>query len=87
MLPERDEQGKLPAYAWPGGYPMYYLTADNGVLCPDCANQPDVDYTDPHDKQWHIVAGDVHWEGEAMQCDHCNGQIESAYGEPDVADL
>jgi hypothetical protein len=38
MKPQRDDNGNLPAYAWPGGYPLYYLCADNGVLCPQCAN-------------------------------------------------
>lgn len=31
----RDENGKLPAYAWPGGYPIFYIASDNGVLCPE----------------------------------------------------
>ena len=22
-----DNSGEFPAYAWPGGYPMYYVTA------------------------------------------------------------
>lgn len=29
-----DETGKLPAYAWPGGYPIVYLDAENSWLCP-----------------------------------------------------
>jgi hypothetical protein len=39
MKPERDENGNLPAFAWPGGYPIFYLCADNGILCPQCANK------------------------------------------------
>ena len=31
-------EGELVSYAWPGGYPVIYITEDNGVLCPDCAN-------------------------------------------------
>ena len=31
--------GKLPSWAWPGGYPISYLDAENNVLCPDCSNQ------------------------------------------------
>ena len=84
----RDDSGNLPAYAWPGGYPIYYVTADCGVLCagPECANGPEsraakVDY--PDDKQWRVVAADVHWEGEPLICDHCGDEIESAYGVPD----
>ena len=38
----RDEHtGELPSYAWPGGYQILYLTEDNGILCPDCANEHD----------------------------------------------
>jgi hypothetical protein len=80
---ERDEQGNLPAFAWPGGYPVYYLAADNGVMCPKCANSADCRNAEPDDKQWRIVAGDVHWEGEPLACENCNAEIESAYGDPE----
>jgi hypothetical protein len=75
---------ELPSYAWPGGYPIYYLCADGGVLCPDCANkdgyvgEPADGIDDP---QWHVVDGSVYWEGPAMSCDGCNCDIESAYGD------
>jgi len=77
------ENGKLPAYAWPGGYPMFYIAADNGVLCPDCANsaeckQAEIDCQD--DKQWLIVNYDINYEDNCLFCDNCNKQIESAYG-------
>ena len=38
MFRRRDyqtESGKLMAYAWPGGYPLYYVCKDGGVLCPE----------------------------------------------------
>jgi len=39
-LPERmNDTGKLPAYAFPGGYPIYYLDSENSVLCADCATK------------------------------------------------
>jgi hypothetical protein len=31
------DNGKLDAYAWPGGYPIYYLDRRGDVLCPKCA--------------------------------------------------
>lgn len=86
--PERDSAGELPAYAWPGGYPIIYLTADGGTLCPACANGENGSEAteDPiqDDRQWLIVASDVHWEGSPEICDHCNAEIESAYGDPDA---
>jgi hypothetical protein len=80
------ESGKFDAYAWPGGYPLFYLCADGGTLCPDCcdkeielireaANNPGTD------EQWEIVAHDINYEDVSLYCDHCNNHIESAYGE------
>ena len=87
MKPQRDENGNLPAYAWPGGYPIYYVCADNGVLCPQCANtEPSVREADKHPDypdydQWRIVAGEVNWEDSNLTCDNCNQRIESAYSD------
>ncbi len=74
--------GKLEKVALPFPYPMYYITKDSGVLCPDCANQDRVDYNDPSDPQWYIVAADVNYEDDSLYCDHCSKRIESAYAEP-----
>jgi len=75
----RLENGQLPAFAWPGGYPVYYLAKDDGVLCPKCANafNPATD----NDEQLEPVAADVNWEDNSLYCEHCNARIESAYAE------
>lgn len=89
MKLSRDENGTLPSYAWPGGYPIYYTFKDGGICCPDCANGKNgSEAKEGHDgsnedDQWQIVSQDVHWEGEPMICDHCGKQIESAYGNPE----
>lgn len=70
--------GSLPAYAWPGGYPIYYLDGENSILCPKCATESLNDAV-----PFRPVAGDVHWEGAPLYCDNCSAEIESAYGEPD----
>lgn len=57
----RETDGTLPAYVWPGGYPMYYLTRDGLVVCPKCANETDT--SDP------VADGDVYWEGPDMLCE------------------
>ena len=82
----RDDTGKLPAYAWPGGYPILYLFEDMGVCCPACANGDNGSdaTTDGNDSQWNLVAYDVHWEGPAEHCSHCSAEIGSAYGDPDA---
>lgn len=67
--------GKLPANAWPGGYPIVYLTGDGLTICPNCANEPDTSD--------QVVDGDVNWEGADMPCDDCGKMMASAYGDPE----
>lgn len=78
MKLQRDENGQFPAYAWPGGYPLYYITQDNGVLCAKCAN----DYMEGRDTEEQLkpVAVEPNWENLNLYCENCNAQIESAYG-------
>ena len=81
----RDSDGKLSAHAWPGGYPIFYLLGDGATLCPACANGENGSDASPEseDDQWRLVESDIHWEGEPIQCAHCNREIESAYGIPE----
>lgn len=89
MLPNKSPNDRWPAYAWPGGYPLYYLCADGGTLCANCANGDNGseaytgDYVPEKGKDWHMVSADIHWEGQPLMCDHCGAQIESAYGNPE----
>lgn len=66
---------ELPAYVWPGGYPLFYLDTLDCVLCAPCATSQVDD-----SEQYKVVTYEVHWEGEALICDKCNFEIESAYG-------
>lgn len=78
----------LPAFAWPGGYPLVYVFADGGCMCPDCvnANVTEVDAANRGEPLrnshggWAVDSVEVHWEGEPLHCDHCGKEIESAYG-------
>lgn len=82
----RNEDGSLPAYAWPGGYPIFYVCQDGGTLCPACANggngsiayigkSPDgID-----DAQWRIVGQEVNYEDDSLFCDHCKAKVDAAY--------
>jgi hypothetical protein len=76
-IPERTKSGDLPAYAWPGGYPLYYLDKEDAVLCPTCANKEEAD---------NIAAGDVNWEDADLHCDECSQRIPSAYAEDEDDD-
>lgn len=66
--------GELPAYTFPGFYPIVYLDSENNLYCAKCATDNDV----------NIVCSFVHWEGSSWECMECFSQIESAYGDPDA---
>lgn len=66
-------------YAWPGGYEIHYYTADNGVLCHDCANDNLIRTIDPDSPDFYIVGEDVNWEEPDLFCDHCNRKIGPEY--------
>jgi hypothetical protein len=78
-------KGRANAYAWPGGYPLYYLTSDGGVLCPACVTKERQQifrstHEHAHDG-WAVEAVDVNYEDSELYCDNCNKRIESAYAE------
>ena len=71
-----------------GGYPLFALMADGGVVCPNCCreNAKTIVHNTVFlnraraDNWWTLETVDIHWEGEPLQCDECNADIESAYG-------
>jgi hypothetical protein len=77
----RDEDGCFSRYTDLGGYPLYHIVDDGGVLCPDCANEHG--HTEERNDGWRIVASDVNWEDNELHCDHCGEPIPAAYGEDD----
>lgn len=74
-------------WAWPGGYPMFLVMKDSGILCIDCANERWIRQliTDPEqeDPQWTVAMQGINYENDYLICDHCGKYVESAYGEPD----
>lgn len=74
------------AYAWPGGYEIYYIVHDGGVLCHHCANNELMHTIDPENDQFYITGADVHWEGPPIYCDHCAREVQSVHGDPDAED-
>lgn len=73
----RDNDGKLSAYAWPGGYPLYYLDSEMSVLCVACARQFEYFEHMPY----RPVAYEINWEDGDVYCDECSKRIERAYGD------
>lgn len=72
-------------YAWPGGYPLFFITSDGAALCFKCAKKEGRRITDSIRTNcrdgWKVEAVDVNWEDTECFCDHCSQPIESAYGE------
>ena len=71
-------------YAWPGGYPLYFITGDGAVLSFEAVRaewRSIVDVHLHHDKRsgWYILDCDVNWEDTDLRCAHTNALIESAY--------
>jgi hypothetical protein len=67
-------------WAWPGGYPIYYVCKDGRLLCSHCANEEIKLTSDPDAaSDWCIVASDINYEDPDLTCDHCGKRIESAY--------
>lgn len=78
---KREADGSYPKYAWPGGYPVFYVAADGGVLCSKCVNDPTnpIGQTKDTPAEWRLVGSDVNWESDDLVCDHCGGLVECAY--------
>lgn len=69
-------------YAWPGGYALWLITADGGILCPECIRNewPSiVRYTlwGQRTSGW-FAEGAFYTESsdEPETCDHCGRVIE-----------
>lgn len=83
----------LPQWAWPGGYPVFYVFTDGGCICPKCVNanigeidaairEPGVLHRNSHGG-WAIDGFDVNYDDAELYCDHCNERIPSAYADCD----
>ena len=78
------KSGELPCYAWPGGYPLFYVTSGDDVICCKCANDATTGEDAFGDEK--ISAYDVNWEDPDLDCDECGERIESAYADDDEPD-
>jgi hypothetical protein len=71
-------------YAWPGGYPLYFVMSDGAALSFEAARENRRAILEAiHNKDgsgWRVVAVDVNWEDDELRCEHTGERIESAYG-------
>ena len=75
-------------FAWPGGYPTYFITADGGALSHKTVNEEreqiaEAIEDDDTDSGWRVVALDINWEDPDLHDDHSGERIPSAYAEDD----
>ncbi len=72
-------------YAWPGGYPVYFVTSTGEALSFDAVreNVRLILESIAHrmDDGWRIVGADINYEDGELYCAHTCGRIESAYAE------
>lgn len=71
-------------YAWPGGYPRYFVMDDGEALSFNAAieNQELIESSIKENSNdgWRIIACEINWEDESLYCDHTGEKIQSAYG-------
>ena len=76
---------KTGPYAWPGGYPRFFLLSDGEALSfKDAkANARLVmeAIRDRDNSGWRVVGVDVNWEDDNLFSAHSGEKIESAYGD------
>jgi hypothetical protein len=79
-------------YAWPGGYPVYFLMADGEAISFNAAKKDrraclealraNQENQFP-DKDWLPVAMEINWTDGHLYCAASGERIESAYAEPE----
>lgn len=71
-------------YAWPGGYPLFFITSDGAALSFDTARSEFRLIADSIqselDDGWRIIACEINYEDSSLFCEHSGAAIESAYG-------
>lgn len=70
-------------YAWPGGYPLFFLMSDGETMsykaAEENADQVREAIADGSGCGWRVVAVEVNWEDADMVCCHSGEPIDCAY--------
>lgn len=70
-------------YAWPGGYPRFFITDDGAALSYAAAKQNKRlirhAIRTKSNCGWRVVGCEINWEDGELYCAHSNERIESAY--------
>jgi hypothetical protein len=78
-------------YAWPGGYPCYFVMSDGETMSFAAAAEnatqiKDAIATQSHDG-WRAIAYDINWEDNDMICCHSGEPIEAAYASEEESNV
>jgi hypothetical protein len=76
----RDEDGRLSAWVFPGGYPLYYMDGEGDPLCVTCARMIEADGPEFWDENLMPQWSSINYEDTFLECSQCYGPIDSAYG-------
>jgi hypothetical protein len=80
-------KGRLRAgqYAWPGGYPLYFVTSDGATLSFEAVRERWREVVFSHLRgirdSWFIEGCDINWEDGQLYCEHTGKRIESAFAD------
>jgi len=70
-------------YTLPGGYSLYFITADGGCLSFESVRENLREVygaiREDNDPQWRVIACEINYENTGLVCDHSGKPIESAY--------
>jgi hypothetical protein len=74
-------------YAFPGGYPRFFITHDGEALSFQSATKNKAlileAINDNDSTGWRVIGCDINWEDATLRCADSNMLIESAYGDRD----
>ena len=72
-------------YAWPGGYPLYFITSDGAALSFKAVRENFRcviwSIKNKVSDGWRVQVMAINYEDNELYCDHTGEKIESAYGE------
>jgi hypothetical protein len=70
-------------WAWPGGYPMYFIASDGAALSFEAVRENYAQCArslrEHSNDGWRIEACDINWEDPDLMCEHTGKPIQSAY--------
>ena len=85
----RIKQALRDKYAWPGGYPLFFVTGQGEALSLQGAREIWREIIQAHKEHRHcdasIEAIEINWDDPWLYCCVTNQRIESAYAEEDAA--